>query len=185
MFLDRGPQDLPSACVMVRRRRSSVFAPITTVNDMTGAPLTGTAMMQDFARHMERKQGRPASVFPDQGAGHTDLDFPMEAWIRATKSREPRASGKSGMLTAAIKQLTALSLWTLREAVSRTGALQYIEPVLRFVLHVPIRKRLVIRTEEDTRPIAMEEEIAKLVAIMIIAQTEQYVSRFQNSIPGN
>ena len=31
-------------------------------------------------------------------------------------------------------------------------------------------------TEEDTRPIAIEEEIPNLVAIMIIAQTEQYVS---------
>ena len=80
------------------------------------------------------------------------------------------------MLTSAIKQLSALSLWTLRKAVSRKGALGYNKPVLRFVLHVPIRKRLALRTEEDTRPIAMEEEIAKLVAIMIIAQTERYVS---------
>ena len=53
--------------------------------------------------------------------------------------------------------------------MSRTGSLGYIELVLRFVLHVPVRKRPVVRTEEDTRPIAMEEEIAKLVAIMIIA----------------
>ena len=83
------------------------------------------------------------------------------------------------MLTAAITQLTALSLWTPREAVSRTGALGYIEAVLTFVLHVPIRKRLVLRTKEDTRPIAMEEEIAKLVAIIIIARTEQYVSERQ------
>ena len=65
-----------------------------------------------------------------------------------------------------------MSLSTLREAVSRTGALGYIEPVLRFVLHVPIRKCPVVQAEEDTRPIAMEEEIAKLVAIMIIAHTE-------------
>ena len=103
MFLDRGPQDLPSARGMVRRRRSNVFTPIATVNDATGAPLTGAVMMQEFVGQMERKQGRPASVFPDQGAGHTDLDFPMEAWLRAIQSREPRASGKSGMLTAAIK----------------------------------------------------------------------------------
>ena len=79
MFLDRGPQDLPSARGMVRRRRGNVFAPIATVNDVTGAPLTKAAMMQKFARQMERKQGRLASVFPDQGAGHTDLEFPMEA----------------------------------------------------------------------------------------------------------
>ena len=55
------------------------------------------------------------------------------------------------------------------------GSREY-RALLRFVLHVPIRKRPVVRTEEDTRPIAMEEEIAKLVAIMIIAQTEQYVN---------
>ena len=42
--------------------------------------------------------------------------------------------------------------------------------MLRFVLHVPIRVRLVVRTEEDTRPIAMEEEIAKPVVIMSIAR---------------
>ena len=65
LFLDRGPQDLPSARGMVRRQRGNVFAPITTVNDATGAPLTGAAMMQDFARQMERKQARPASLFPD------------------------------------------------------------------------------------------------------------------------
>ena len=83
--------------------------------------------------------------------------------------------GKSGMLTTAIKQLTAPSLWTLREAVGRTSALGYIEPVLRFVLHVPTHKRPVVQTEEDTRSIAMEEEIAKLVTIIIIAQTEQCI----------
>ena len=50
---------------MVWRWRGNVFAPIAIVNDATGAPLTGAAMMQEFARHLERKQGRPASVFPD------------------------------------------------------------------------------------------------------------------------
>ena len=60
--------------------------------------------------------------------------------------------------------------------MSRTGALGYMEPVLRSVLQVPIRNRPVVWTEEDTRPIAMEEEIIKLVVIMVIAQTEQYVS---------
>ena len=133
-------------------------------------------MMQEFARQMERKQGRPARLFPDLRAGHIDLDFPMEAWIRAVRAREPRALDKLGMLTVAIKQLTAMSLSTLREAVSRTRALAYIEPVLRFVLHVPIRKRPVVRAEEYTRPIAMEEEVAKLVAVMIIAQTAQYIN---------
>ena len=63
--------------------------------------------------------------------------------------------------------------------MSRIGALGHIKPVLRFVLHVSIRKRPVVWTEEDTRPIAMEEEIAKLVAIMIVAQMEQYVSDTQ------
>ena len=80
------------------------------------------------------------------------------------------------MLTAAIKQRTTGSIASLQTAVRSIGALPYIEPALRFVLHVPIRKRPVVRTEEDTRPIAMEEEIAKLIAILITAKTEQYVS---------
>ena len=80
------------------------------------------------------------------------------------------------MLTAALKHLTALSQWTLREALSRTGALGYVQPALRFVPHVPIHKHSVVRKKKDTWPIGMEEEIAKHVAIMIIAQTEQYVS---------
>ena len=56
------------------------------------------------------------------------------------------------------------------------GTLAYIELVLRFLLHVPIHKRPVVRTEEDTRPIAMEQEVAKLVAAIIIAHTEQYIN---------
>ena len=65
--------------------------------------------------------------------------------------------------------------------MGRTGALAYIQPVLQFVLHVPIRRPPVPRTEEDTRPIVMEEEVAKLVAVMIIAQTEQYVNDRQRA----
>ena len=126
-------------------------------------------MMREFTRQMERKQGRPARVFPDLGAGHTNLDIRMVAWITAVGAREPRAPGKSGVLAAAIKQLTATSLSTVREVVSRTEALAYIEPVLRFVLHVPICKRPVVRTEEDTKPIVMEEEVAKPVVVTIIA----------------
>ena len=83
MFTDIGPQDLPSARGMVRRRRGNVFGPIMMVNDTTGAPLKGAAMMLEFTQHVERKQGRPASVFPDRGAGHTELDFPMEMLVRA------------------------------------------------------------------------------------------------------
>ena len=39
-------------------------------------------MMQEFARQMASKQWRPASKFPDQGAGHTDLDFRMKTCVR-------------------------------------------------------------------------------------------------------
>ena len=93
----------------------------------------------------------------------------MEAWLTAVKFRGLQAPCKSGMPTAAIKQLTGTPLSTMREAVSTTRALECIVPVLWFVLHVPIAKRLVVRTEEYTRPIVMEEEVAKPMAIMIIA----------------
>ena len=72
----------------------NVFAPIKTVNDTIGGPLAGTALMQEFARQMERKQGRPTSPFPDPGAGHTDVDF---RWKRGSgqssrESHKPQAS---------------------------------------------------------------------------------------------
>ena len=38
--------------------------------------------------------------------------------------------------------------------------------------HLPIRKVPVVSTEEDTRPIALEEEVAKVLAIMVMATTE-------------
>ena len=50
VFLDRVLQDLPSARGMVRQRCGNVFAFITTINDVTGAPLTGATMMQEFAQ---------------------------------------------------------------------------------------------------------------------------------------
>ena len=71
-----------------------------------------------------------------------------------------------------MKQLSLASLSTLREAVREMGTQAYIEPVLQFVLHVGIRRRPRVCTEEDMRPIAMEEEVAKLIAVMLIAQTE-------------
>ena len=110
------------------------------------------------------------------GVGQTGVDFPIEAWITVVNMSDPGAPGKLGMLTAAVKQVTAMWLLTVQVAVSRTGALAYIEPVLWFLLRLPIRKRPVLRTGGDARPIAMEEETAKIVAVMIIAQTEQYVS---------
>ena len=57
MFVDTGSQGLPSAREMVRRWRIHLFAPITTTNDATRALLTGAAMMHEFARRMERKEG--------------------------------------------------------------------------------------------------------------------------------
>ena len=49
---------------------------------------------------------RPTRLSPDLGAGHTEPDLPMDTWIRAVGVRQLRAMGKSGMVTAVIKQLT-------------------------------------------------------------------------------
>ena len=75
--LDQGPPDLGAARQRVRSRKGNVFAPVTTINDEQGSSQTGEAMMHKFARQMERKQGRPAKIFLDQGAGATDLNFPL------------------------------------------------------------------------------------------------------------
>ena len=61
----------------------------------------------------------PANIFPDKGAGPTDLDFPPQAWVTAVDMCEPGARGKSGIMIVAVKQLTTLSLSTLHEVVQR------------------------------------------------------------------
>ena len=101
--------------------------------------------------------------------------------MEAVRLRQRNALGKSSFLVAALKEMTLISLAVLRDVIEKTGGLRYVEMVLRFVAHLPIRKVPVVNTEEDTRPIALEEEVAKVIAIMVMARTEQHVAERQRA----
>ena len=51
--------------------------------------------------------------------------------------------------------------------------------VLRFVVHLPLRKRPRVYTEEDTRLIALEEEVAKIIAALIMREMDSWVASSQ------
>ena len=51
--------------------------------------------------------------------------------------------------------------------------------VLRFVVHLLLRKWPKVYTEEDTRPIAPEEEVAKIIAALIMREMDSWVASSQ------
>ena len=50
---------------------------------------------------------------------------------------------------------------------------------MRFVVHLPLRKRPKVYTEEDTRPIALQEEVAKIIAALILCEMNSWVASSQ------
>ena len=46
---------------------------------------------------------------------------------------------------------------------------------MRIVAHWVLKKRPVVYTEDDTRPLALEEEILKLIAILLLREADPYV----------
>ena len=89
---------------------------------------------------------------------------------------KPSAPGKSGVLAAAMKKVRALSLAVLRDAIAALGCKLYIKMVLRFVVHLPLHKRPKVCTEEDTRPMALEEEMARIIAELILREMDSWVA---------
>ena len=170
---EKGAQDARRA---LRRRRGAAFAPIASIRDREGNLCEGEALNNELARQMECKQGRAADIFPAEGEEPIGLDFTLEELVEAVRLRQLKTPGKSGFPAAALKQMTMLSLAVLRDVIQRMGRLRYIEPILRFLGHLPIRKVPLVRTEEDTKPIALEEEVAKVIAIMVMARTERHVA---------
>ena len=95
------------------------------------------------------------------------------------RSRKTSAPGKSGMLAATMKQPRALSLAVLRDAIATSRTKPYIEMVLRFVVHLPLFTRPKVYREQDTRPIAMEEKVAKVIAALILREMDSSVTSSQ------
>ena len=128
---------------------------------------------------MEAKQGRPAGFFPHEGAGPSGLDYTLGEMQQVLRGRKPSAPGKSDVLAAAMKKLRALSLVVMRDVIAASGSNLDIEMVLRFVVHLPLRKWPKVYTEEDTRPIELEEEVAKIIAALILREMDSWVMSSQ------
>ena len=128
--------------------------------------------MQELPRQMEAKQGRPGGFFPVEGAGPSGLDCTLGELQQVVRGWKPLDPGKSGVLAAAMKKLRALSLAVLRDAIAASGRKPYIEMVLRFVVHLPLCKHPKVYTQEDTRPIALEEEMAKILAALDVREMD-------------
>ena len=56
-----------------------------------------------------------------------------------------------------------------------SGRKPHIEMVLRFVVHLPLRKRSKVYTEEDTRPIG-PEEVAEIIVARILRKIDSWVA---------
>ena len=96
----------------------------------------------------------------------------------AASGAVPEAVGprESGVLAAAVKRMRALSLAVIRDAIAASRRKPYIEMVLRFVVHLTLRKRPKVFNEEDTCPIGFEEEKAKILAALIVHEVDSLVA---------
>ena len=99
----------------------------------------------------------------------------------AAARRTVSAPGCSGLAAIVVKFLNHTSFDHLAKVISATGRLPFIEPVLRIVAHLPLKKRPVVNTEEDTRPLALEEELAKLIATPLLECTPSWVGDHQTA----
>ena len=83
------------------------------------------------------------------------------------------------MSAAATMKLRALSLVVLRDPIAASGSKPYIEMVLPFVVHLPRRKLPEVYTERDRRPIPPEEEVAEMIAALIVREMDCWVTMLQ------
>ena len=167
---------IADARARLRWRKHGYFTQITAINDATGARVTGPRMMTEFARQMTEKQGRPLQVVPDVGAGVTSLPYTGDQVGSAIAGRPNSAAGHSGAGARMFKWLQQVSVDGLASVIRATGALPYIEVCLRIVAHWVLKKRPVVYTEDDTRPLALEEEVLKLIAVLLLREADPYVA---------
>ena len=106
---DVWPLDLEHARRHIRCRKGGRFAPISVLRDGRGWECM-VDRLQELPRQMEAKHGRPVGFFPDEGAGHSGLDYTLGELEQVVRGRKPSAPGKSGVWAAAMKKLRAPSL---------------------------------------------------------------------------
>ena len=119
-------------------------------------------MYRGLLRQMEAKQGRPGVGFlPGRGAG------PLRAGLRP----KGIAAGGAGQ--------SAIGPGELQHACNGHQETTGIEMVLRFVVHLSVSKRPKVYTEEDTRPVAPGEEVGRIIAALILRETDFWGSSSQ------
>ena len=158
---------------LIRWRKGGQVAPISALRDGQGRECTGVGLLQEDGSQAGLTGG---GGFPDEGPGPSGLDYTLGELHQVVRGRKPSAPGKSGVLAAAMKKPRALSWATLRDAIAASGRKPYIEMFLRFVVHLSLRKRPKVYTEEHTRPIALEEEVAKIIATLILREMDSWVA---------
>ena len=70
------------------------------------------------------------------------------------------------------KWLGQVSVDGLARVIRAARALDYIEVCLRIVAHWVLKKRPVVYTEDDTPPLALDEEIVKLIAVLLLREAD-------------
>jgi ribonuclease HI len=140
-------------------------------------------MMEAFVTQMEQKQSPPSTgdFPPPPETKPPKFNTTMEALTQAIKKRKHSAGGKWTMNAKPYKAFMQQSLQLLLRVINATGALGYLEPILRQVMQLPCKKKGLSRTEEDTRPIILEEEMMKIITSIIYGRMGEVVSESQTA----
>ena len=204
--------DLEDTQRHIRLKKGVHFAAVSALRDGQGHKCIGPARLQQLPRQIEAKQGRPGGFFPDEGSrldytlgelqqaadrgqarptgrvlpgrGGRPLQVGLHPWGAAASGKEPEAVGPGETWAAALKRLRAPSLAVLRDAMAASGSKPYIEMVMWFVVHLPLRKRPKVYTEEDTPSPVLEEEVAKAIAALILVGYVVIVGVSSGSLSG-
>ena len=93
----------------------------------------------------------------------------------AIRDRPNLVAGHSGIGARLLKALLQVSVDGLALVIQAMGALAYIQICLQIVAHYVLKKYPVVYTEDDTRPLALKEEVLKLIAVLLLREADTYV----------
>ena len=121
---------------------------------------------------MKTKQSPPRPLAQMAQAVHSapGLNANVTILQEAIHKRKDSGSGRSPLIAKVFKCLLAHSVHQLCKVISQSTKKPFIEPCIRIIMHLPLKKRPPVHTEEDTRPIVLEEEVAKIICLILLLQ---------------